>query len=192
MRWVVAAIIVVIPIYTVLTLRYRKPGTAFQPYQEMHDRAVVLRLLSGGYRRISVEARRPADAAPPASGERGYAVPGGVPRELKESLIDPPALPEDILAISAAPAATTRADYPIEFACSLPDNHRQLAGANLYLKGFDIAIVSEFERLPGELLSRTRECVVLVTVPAGALKPGAYHATLVGERGSRTWTLQVR
>ena len=31
----------------------------------------------------------------------------------------------------------------------------------------------------------------LVTVPAGALKPGSYQVTVLGQRGSKAWTVQV-
>jgi len=192
MRWVVAAIVVVIPIYTILTLRFRKPGQPFQPYQEMHDRAVVLRLLSGGYQRIDVDARRPADPGRGKAGAEVSAVPGGIPRELQASLIDAPQLPAEVDSVVAAPEAAAGRAYPVEFACLLPDNRKQLSGAHLYLKGFDVAIVPDFERIPGGLMARTRQSPVLVTVPAGALKPGSYHVILVGERTSRTWTLRVR
>ena len=36
------------------------------------------------------------------------------------------------------------------------------------------------------------QAIVLLTVPAGAVKPGRYQVTLVGERASRQWPLEVR
>ena len=35
--------------YTILTLRYRKPGPAFQPYEDMKNRTNVARLLSAWF-----------------------------------------------------------------------------------------------------------------------------------------------
>jgi len=192
MKWVAAAIIVVLPIYTFLTLKYRKPGPAFQPYQDMHDRAVVLRLLSGGYQRITVDARRPAESVARIGGARVHAAPGGIPHALETSLIDPPSLPDEIVEISAPATAAADRDYPIELTCLLPDNHRQLSGAHLYLKGSAVAIIPDFERLPGQLTARTRESAVRITVPAGVLKAGSYRVTLIGERASQAWTLEVR
>ena len=70
-------------------------------------------------------------------------------------------------------------------------NKRQLAGAELYVRDDLITLVPTFEQLDGGLLARTRESVVLVTVPPGTLRPGTFKVTLVGERTSRTWSLQV-
>ena len=52
--------------------------------------------------------------------------------------------------------------------------------------------MADFERLDGGLLARTREDSALLTVPPGALRPGAYRVIVVGERASREWTLRVR
>jgi hypothetical protein len=81
--------------------------------------------------------------------------------------------------------------YPIGVKCSLPDNKQQLAGAELYVHGDELIVTPNFERLSGGLLARNRERLIRLTVPAGALKPGNYHVTLVGTRSSRSWTLQV-
>jgi hypothetical protein len=48
MKWIVVAIVAVIVPYTFLTLRYRRPGKAFEPYADMKDRANTMRLLSAG------------------------------------------------------------------------------------------------------------------------------------------------
>jgi len=42
------------------------------------------------------------------------------------------------------------------------------------------------------LLTRSRQTVVLLTIPAGAVKPGSYTVTLVAERASPTWPLEIR
>ena len=41
------------------------------------------------------------------------------------------------------------------------------------------------------MLTRSRESLVALTIPAGVLKPGRYRVTLAGKNSSRTWTLQV-
>ena len=53
------------------------------------------------------------------------------------------------------------------------------------------SIVPEFERLGGELLARSRDSIVLLTVPGGTFKPGRYQVVLAGSRTSSAWTLQV-
>jgi hypothetical protein len=192
MKWVALAILLVIVPYTFLTLHYRKPGPAYRPYQDMKDRANTARLLSAGYQRIALDAQRPADSAIPGLAALATATAGGLPDDLRASLIEAPLLPADIVSVSAAASASAQRAYPIQFSCTAPDNKQQLAGAELYLKGNEIVITPDFELLTGGLLTRTRENLVLLTVPPGALKPGHYHVTLAGKNSSRTWSLQVQ
>jgi hypothetical protein len=192
MKWIVVAIVVVIVPYTYLTLHYRKPGPAFRPYQDMQDRANTLRLLSAGYQRITLGALRPADPGRAAAAAAVLPAPAGVPAALRSTLVEQPLLPTEILGVSAAPTASSGVPYSIQFTCTLPDNKAQLAGAELYIRGDQIWITPDFERLTGKLLARTRENVILLTVPAGALKPGHYQVTLAGQNSSRAWTLQVK
>ncbi|MEX2045219.1 MAG: hypothetical protein WD941_07685 [Opitutus sp.] len=192
MKWIVLVIAVVIVPYTYLTLRYRKPGPAFQPYEDMKQRANVARLLSAGYQRIPLPAGRPAE--PGTFFELASAAPaaGGLPDELGSTLIEPPLLPTAILDVSAPAMASTLRDYPIQFTCMLPDDRQQLAGADLYFKERRIVITPTFERVGGDLRSRSRESLILITVPAGTLTPGNYAITLAGTRSSRVWTIEVK
>jgi hypothetical protein len=191
MKWIVLAIVVVIVPYTFLTLYYRKPGPAYRPYQDAQERANVVRLLSAGYKRITLAAQRPADPVRGLMVAPTTSVAGGLPSELVSTLVQKPLLPAEILAVTAAPFTGAQQPYSIQFTCTMPDNKQLLAGAELYVKDNDIVITPDFELLTGGLLSRTRESVILLTVPAGSLKPGTYHVKLAGERSSRTWTLQV-
>ena len=191
MKWVVLAIILSIGVYTFQTLKYRRPDRAFRPYQDLRDRANIHRLLDAGFQRITLEADLPADALSFNSNVRATAAAGGLPSGLRETLVEPPRLPGEILGVSAAATVNSMFAYPIGVKCSLPDNKQQLAGAELYVRGDELVITPEFERLSGGLLARNRERFIRLTVPAGTLKPGSYHVTLVGSRSSRSWTLQV-
>jgi hypothetical protein len=191
MKWIVVSILVFIPIYTYLTLHFRRPGPAFNPYRDMRDRADVIRLLKAGYQRVSLDASRPVDDSQ-AGGVATTSAPGGLPEELRKTLVESPLLPLEINSVSADPTAVSGIDYPIVLNYTLPDNKRQLSGAHLYEKSGDIVIVADFERLAGSLLSRTRDGSALLDIPPGSLRPGTYHVTLVGERSSRSWTLRVR
>ena len=175
MKWIVVVIAVIIVPYTFLTLYYRKPGPAFRPYQDMQDRANVMRLLSAGYQRITLSAQRPADPLHASAAAVINPATGGLPSGLRSTLVQQPLLPTEILSVSAAPAASAKAGYPIQFTCNLPDNKQQLAGAELYVRGEEIVITPDFERLTGGLQTRSRENVILLTVPAGSLKPGRYR-----------------
>lgn len=191
MKWIVLVIVLSLGTYTYLTLHYRKQNPSFQPYQDMKDRANTLRLLNAGYQRITLTAQRPADPKPIADGAAITRAPGGLPENLRVTLVEQPRLPTSYPKLTAAATANTLLPYPIQFTCSVGDNHQQLAGAQLYLKDDHIVIVPEFERLGGELLARSRDSIVLLTVPGGTLKPGHYQVALVGTQTSPTWTLQV-
>ena len=191
MKWIVLAILLFVVPYTFLTLHYRKPGPAYRPYEDMKNRANTARLLSAGYQRITLPARRPADSEVFVSSAPVKAAPGGLPEALHTTLVAVPELPADILRVSAGPTASARLPYPIQFTCATPDDKRRLAGAELYLRDDQIVITPDFELLTGGLLTRTRETLVQLTVPAATLKPGRYQVTIAGQNSSRSWTLQV-
>ncbi len=192
MKWIVVAIILFAVPYTILTLRYRKPGPAFQPYEDMKSRANVMRLLEAGYQRISLVAQRPADGARVAGGAAVTTLPGGLPSDLQSTLVETPLLPTEILSVAAAPTANPLLPYQIHFTCTLPTDNQQLGGADLYVREQQLVIVPTFERVGGDLQTRSRQTVVLLTLAPGALKAGNYTVTLLGERGSRRWPLEVR
>lgn len=192
MKWIVIAIILIIVPYTFLTLRYRKPGPAFQPYADIKNRANVSRLLEAGYQRISIHAQRPADNIPVSGGATVSAKSGGLPTELRSTLVELPLLPAEIIDVTAAPVANTLQSYAIQFTCALSNDKQQLGGADLYVRGDSIVITPTFEPVSGDLQNRTRQPLVLLTIPPGALKSGGYTVTLVGERLSRNWPLEVK
>ncbi len=191
MKWIVVAILVFIVPYTYLTLKYRKPGKAFEPYQDMKDRANVMRLLSAGFQRIDALMERPADARKVAMTVGTSAVPGGLPPELKSTLVEFPLLPASIDAVRASGIIEPADPYPIEFTCSLSDEKHAPASALVYVHGEEVVILPNFERVADGLMARSFDSRIRITVPASSFKSGSYHVTLVGETASRSWSLQV-
>ena len=192
MKWIVVAILLMIVPYTIVTLLYRKPGKPFEPYADMKTRANTLRLLNAGYRRVELTAELPADPLQhPVSAPIAPAA-GGLPAELNASVIERPALPAEITRVSAPPSAHATEPYAFRFACAVADEHRQIAAAELYLKGNEIVVTPRYAPLGGELLARSRDNIIQLTVPAGVLTPGHYRATIVGEKASRAWSFEVR
>ncbi|MEI8089504.1 MAG: hypothetical protein WCG63_07895 [Opitutaceae bacterium] len=191
MKWVALVIVVSLAGYTYVTLRYRKTTPSYLPYQDTKNRAGVLRLLSAGFQRIILTAQRPAEAGSVHTSAASIAAPGGLGSDLGPSLLDLPLLPAEITRVYAPASVSALLAYPIEFTCTLADNKRQLSGAELYLRDNVITLLPTFEQLDGGLMARSRDSVVLVTIPAGTLKPGAYRAVVVGEHTSRSWTVQV-
>jgi hypothetical protein len=101
-------------------------------------------------------------------------------------------LATDIIQVTAAPATNSQQPYAIQIACTLPDEKQQLGGADIYVREEQLVIAPTFEPIAGGLLARSRQAAVLLTVPAGALKPGRYTVTLLAERAARTWPLEVK
>jgi hypothetical protein len=192
MKWVVLVIVVCLAAYTVLTLHFRKESPAFRPYEDMQNRANVARLLSAGYQRIPITAERPADPPRTLGGAVISPAPGGMPAELRSTLVTAPLLPVEILSVTAAFSASSQEGYPINFTCTQPNAKQQLAGADLYVRGDQLVLVPRFEYLSGDLALRSQTVAVLITVPAGALKPGRYTVMLVAERASKAWSLELQ
>jgi len=119
------------------------------------------------------------------------AVAGGLPPDLRTTLVEMPLLPTEIISVTAAGTANTLQPYVIQFTCALPDNKQQLSGAELFVRGANIVITPTFEPTGG-LQARTPRAEVLLTVPAGVLAAGAYNVTLVAERASHSWPLEVK
>src|SRR5690349_2827030 len=104
MKWIVLAIVLLIVPYTIMTLHYRKAGPAFQPYEDLKNRANVSRLLAAGYQRIPLVAQRPADSGRATGGATILPAPAGLPEDLKSTLVEPISLPMEITAVTAAPS----------------------------------------------------------------------------------------
>lgn len=196
MKWVALVTIACLAVYTALTLHFRKPGHVYQPYKDNADRVTVSRLRNAGYQRITANAERPAEPQRAAAMLRGpLAEPtdylGGLPEELKETLVEHPKLPQAISQVQAPGEANNLMPYTFHFTCALPDNKQVFSGTYVYVKDDEIAVVPDFTAIEGELLARTADSAVQLTIPAGMLRPGTYHVTLAGERQSKRWTLQV-
>jgi hypothetical protein len=187
MKWILLGIVLFIVPYTYLTLHYRKSTPAYLPYEDTRDR---VRAGHAGYERVVGGLVRLADP-PRGDGVTGEPAAGGLPEPLRAALIDPVLLPALIGSVAAAPSADHATEYRMEFSCTLSDNRQQPESAQIYLKDNEVLIVPACERLAGGLVARTREAVLVVTVPPRSLEPGRYHMTLVGERASKAWTLQV-
>ena len=190
MKWIVLSILIFIPVYTYLTLHYRKPGPEYEPYADMRRRANTGRLLEAGYRRVVLDVERPTDVAPGVNS--AMPAPGGIPEPLNHTIVARPLLPVEITAARAATRVRAREPYVLQFRCAAPDDHQQLGAAELYIRGDEIVITPDFDRLTGGLEARTRDNFVTLTIPAGTLHPGSYRVTLVGQRESRAWLLTVQ
>jgi len=196
MKWIVLSIVLFIGVYTFITLHFRKPGTAYQPYFESKVRATVQRLEQAGYQRIAASVSTPADPQRSAAtlGHNVAAIKptiSGLFGELAQSFAEKPTLPDSIASVTAPASANVLMPYSFQFTCTLPDKKYIVADTYVCLKDDEIAIVTNLEPISGGLLSRSRESTLMLTLPPGTLKPGDYRVTLIGAQNSRQWTLQV-
>ena len=192
MKWIVLIILLIIGPYTFLRWHYRKPQDAFEPYHDIKDRANTMRLLSAGFQRITLTADRPAEPLRNIPAITTNSIPGGLPSSLASTLVEKPLLASKILTVTTPGESNTLLAYILEFTCAVSDNRQELNHVHLYLRDGEIFLIPLFDRLNGELLSRNRENLVRITVPAGTLKPGDYEVALIGEESSRSWSLVVK
>ncbi len=188
MKWIVLAIVVFIGLYTYINLHFRKPGPAYQPYRDAQQRASLAQV---GYQRVTLRVDLPADPKPLVPLAAVSAAIPGLPADLGSTLIVAPLLPTEIGAVSAAAVSEPVDAYRISFACTRGDAHQAIAGAALYMKGHDLFIVTDCERLAEGLTARSRAGVVILNVPTTAIPIGTYRVTLCGSVTSKSWTLQV-
>jgi hypothetical protein len=190
MKWVILAIVVSIGGYTFLTLHYRKNAAPYRPYEDMKKRVNTRRLIDAGYQRIPLVATRPADLT--LIRNTALPAPGGLPSTLGTALVSPPQLPSEIVDVQADGSVAKNAAYQINCRLRVADERHQLGSAELYVHGEEIVITPDFDPLGSGLEARSRESVVTLTIPAGALNPGHYRVTLVGAAASRAWPLDVK
>lgn len=192
MKWIVVAILAFITAYTYLTLHFRRPGQAYEPYAEGQSRATVERLLAAGYRRITLTAVRPTEPLHLSAPARISIRLGGLPASLATAVVAPPLLSASLSHVIAAREATVAEPYSIDFTAALPSEQEELLDAQVYVRKDELVFVPNFERVAGGLLVRSPETAVRLTVPAGVLKSGRYRVLLVAAHESRTWELIVQ
>lgn len=192
MKWIVLIVLLIIGPYTFLRWHYRKPQPAFEPYHDIKDRANTMRLVSAGFQRITLTAARPSESLRHGSPATITPAPGGLPAALSSTLVEQPRLLAEILSVTAPAETNTFFEYIFEFTCAVADNQEELGNAYLYAREDQIYIVPEIEKISGELLTRDRENLIRLTARAGAIKPGNYEVTLIGEHSSKSWSLVVK
>ena len=130
MKWIVASRSWCLsPIYTYLTLHYRRPGARVQFPTRTAARQGRRHPGSSkaGYQRVTLDASRPADE-PSGAPAATRPAPGGLPEDLRTTLIESPLLPLEVNSVTADAAAVSAID------CRLSDRDplhacRQQAGA---------------------------------------------------------------
>ncbi|MEI6861243.1 MAG: hypothetical protein WCL04_03230 [Verrucomicrobiota bacterium] len=192
LKWVALAIALFIAIYTPLTLYFRKPGPGYEAAADMEKRSAA----AAHWVRIDVTTEHPTDPA----GARTRLGPDAtitetpirLPDGLRDVLPRSPSLPAEITAAGAAAESAAGSAYQISFISALASANEQLTGALFFRNGDRLVIVPQTEPIAGNLRARTADAAMLLTVPAGALKPGRYTVTIAANARAKQWTLEVK
>ena len=194
MKWIVLVIAVFIAGYTWVNLRYRKPGRAFRPYEDMNREATTARLLAAGWQKIPVDARRPvekpaADDAPAAIARAAL----GLGPDLESKFAEKPKLLASIDRVVSPATVAHGRDYAAYFTASLGDLKEQVGDVALYRKDHELVLVPSTEPLPGRLLkSRWNDATYYVSFSTANLPPGRYEVRIVARGPAATWSVTVR
>lgn len=191
MKWIALSIILFMAGYTAVTLQYRKPNKAYEPYNDLKERGQTRNLLTAGYQRVPVRVDRPTNPHSRDNTVAAQTIPGGIPHTLEESLFDQPVMADSYDQLDAAPHGNTLMPYVISVQSITADLKQQIAAAYVYVRGDRVYIVPEIEKLEGGLLTRRRDNTMRLIIPGGAFQPGTYQVTLAGAKSSLTWPLQV-
>jgi hypothetical protein len=192
MKWIVIAILVCIVPYTWITLRYRKPGPAFEPYHDTKERAQVKRLVDAGFRRVAltVLATNATPAGGPTVSRTGARPsPGGVPQPLRDLLIDQPQLPIAIREVDAPPTASVDATYPIALSYSVAEPDQRIARGFVYVHEYEVVVIPEVDS--SGAAGSPAASSTLLQLPTRLFDRGTYTVTLVGQNESRSWQVEA-
>jgi len=203
MKWIILALLPCLAAYTFVSLQYRKPGPAFEPYHDLKAQAQIHQLLEAGYQRIPLEIRdakgsRPLNKEPdfadytknPANARTLYALiaqtaDGGLPQDLADTLIDPPHLPNSInTSLGPADLYGEGADLvlKVEFYASAKP-----VTAHLYVRentAFVVIGLAAPDAPANDYFADRDEYRKWLIAPAVPLKPGRYTVHLVGAEES--------
>lgn len=194
MKWVVAAIVAFVAVYTLVNLYFRKPGQGYRPYQDAQDRATTARLLAAGWSKLPVEERRPAEKPAvddvPAAVTRAAV---GLGLDLETKFAEPPKLLASIDRVVAPAAVTRGGTYYAYFTASLPTQKAQVGGLALFRKGTELVLIPSTEPLPGkELMSRWDDATYCVGISTAGLPTGRYRMRIVSRGPAAAWSFDVK
>jgi hypothetical protein len=196
LRWVVVAIGLLVGAGAFLWFHNGKRGKPSVPSQDPGERATTRRLAGLGYQRIPVSLERPAEplaaarVAPVLAEVVGAS--GGLPAELDGAFAAKPALPYTISGVTAPREIAAAANYTFQFTCAQPDYRTQIDTVLLLRKDRQLFLLPSFGKIPGQLLARYKESVILANFSTQGLPPGRYSVILCGGHASKSWGFTVR
>lgn len=197
---VAAAIVVSLVLYTVMTLGFRKPGAAHEPYAEAMERQAELRETSMlEWTRFPVELRAANDESVPMSNARLATVTTQpTPHRLDKSLpvelvLVTPAQPSLYPGLAAVEAATAfTANETLEIDLHPGDQNRNFGEPWVFAKEHQLHVfIQDDGRLPKNLTPVPAADRMTLSLAPDTLAPGKWNATLYTGAETFSWTFAV-
>lgn len=190
MKWVALVTVVGIAIYTWLTLQFRKPGPPSEPWSDQRARAELAVLAEAGWAKSEV----PFEAVIEFPASRGNVSIGPampVVGLLRDMTLDPWHLPIEVTASMAPAEWSAGQPYTAYLKLELDTDRMQIGGFTVFRKNAHLILVPRWERVPGDLIARSRTASGRLLFAAGDVPPGEYTVTVVAIKSCATWRLAV-
>jgi hypothetical protein len=191
MKWVALVIVVGIALYTWISLAFRKPGPPNEPWIDQRARAEVGVLAEAGWSKSEVPFE-PVVEFPASRGNvsLGQAMP--IVDLLRQTTLDPWHLPIEVTGSMAPTEWSAGQPYTAYLKLALDTDRMQIGGFTVFRKGAHVILVPRWERVPGDLIARSRTAGGRLLFNPGEVPPGEYTVTVVAIKSCATWRLSVR
>ena len=190
MKWVALVIVVGIALYMWLTLEFRKPGRANEPWTDQRARAELAVLAEAGWSKSEVPFEPVVEFPPPRGNvSLGQAMP--IVDLLRQTTLDPWHLPIEVTASMAPAEWSAGQPYTAYLKLDLDTDRMQIGGFTVFRKSAHVILVPRWERVPGDLIARSRTATGRLLFNAGDVPPGEYTVTVVAIKSCATWRLSV-
>jgi hypothetical protein len=190
MKWVALVIVVGIALYTWITLEFRKPERPNEPWIDQRGRAELAVLEKAGWSKSEV----PFEAVVEFPASRGNVSLGQampIVDLLRQTTLDPWHLPIEVTASMAPAEWSDGQPYTAYLKLELDTDRRQIGGFTVFRKGAHLILVPRWERVPGDLLARSRIASGRLLFSPDDVPPGEYTVTVVAIKSCATWRLSV-
>ena len=191
MKWIVVVVLTGIAVYTWLTLAFRKPGPPNEPWTDQRARAEKAMLAGAGWSTLDVPFE-PVVELPESRGNVRLAAPMPIVSLLRDQTLDPWHLPIEVSGSMAPAEWAAGRPYTAYLKLDLDTDRMQIGGFTTFRKGSHLILVPRWERVPGDLVARTRTAQGRLLFNPGDVPPGSYTVTVVAIKACAQWPLEVR
>jgi len=128
---------------------------------------------------------------PASRGNVSLGAPMPIVAMLRDKTLDPWHLPIEVTASMAPAEWSAGQPYTAYLKLDLDTDRMQIGGFTVFRKGSHLILVPRWERVPGDLIARTRTAAGRLLFAAGDVPAGEYTVTVVAIKSCATWRLTV-